>query len=245
MKPLGITPMNPVLCAEAIASFASGHDTFIGRAIREFKVTATNVLLIHQHEMCSDIMSLAFEAQRDMTVVGCSKVASAVEVIATSNPDVVVLDYDADDGGGPALARDIRDQGFGTKVVMLIGAPNATSIRDAISSGCLGVVSKDRGATDLIGAVRSVARGHSVAAVPQLHAMMENTPALTSGILLTARQHDVLRLMAEGLSTDALAEALFVSRNTIRSHVHQILVKLDAKSKLEAVANGRRAGLLS
>ena len=208
-------------------------------------MTSTNVLLINQHEMFTDIMSLAFDAECDMTVIGRSDVLSAVDTIASANPDVVVIDYDIDNGRGSALARDIRDQNHGTKVVMLIGAPNVTSVRDAISSGCLGVVSKDRGASDLIGAVRSVARGHSVAAVPQLDAMMEAASEPESGILLTARQTDVLRLMAEGLSTDSLAAALFVSRNTIRSHVHQILVKLDAKSKLEAVANGRRAGLLA
>jgi DNA-binding NarL/FixJ family response regulator len=208
-------------------------------------VTGTNVLLINQHEMFTDIMSCVFDAEPDMAVIGRADAASAVDAIVSTNPDVVVLDYDIDNGRGSAVARDIRDQINGIKVVMLIGAPNVTSVRDAISSGCLGVVSKDRGAGDLIGAVRSVARGHSVAAVPQLDAMLETSPEPESGILLTARQSDVLRLMAEGMSTDALAAALFVSRNTIRSHVHQILVKLDAKSKLEAVANGRRAGLLA
>ncbi len=206
---------------------------------------ATQILLINQHEMFTEIMQRVFDAETDMAVIGHTNGCGAVKAVEHSAPDVVVLDYDIDNGRGAVIAREIRDHNPATKVVMLLGAPNVAMIREVISAGCLGVVSKDRGANDLLGAVRTVARGHSVAAVPQLDAMLEPIVEDTDEPLLTARQSDVLQLMGQGLSTDALAAALFVSRNTIRSHVHQILVKLEAKSKLEAVVNARRSGLIS
>ena len=129
---------------------------------------------------------------------------------------------------------------------MLLSDSTAPAVRNSVAAGCLGVVSKDRSTTDLIGAVRSVARGQSVAAVPHLSLMFDDAePTAQDDGDLTGRQREVLELMAQGLSTDALAAAMFVSRNTIRSHVHQVLLKLDAKSKLEAVAAARRRGIIS
>ena len=206
----------------------------------------TQVLLLNEQQMFTESMELVLNAEPDIEVVGAHCRGNAPEFVDLAMADVVVLDYDMRDCDVVELARGIKTRAPRTNIVMLFGDSTAPAVRNSVAAGCLGVVSKDRSTTDLIGAVRSVARGQSVAAVPHLSLMFEDaSPQPDDDADLTARQREVLELMSQGMSTDALAAALFVSRNTVRSHVHQVLLKLEAKSKLEAVAAARRRGIIA
>ncbi len=206
----------------------------------------THVVLLNEQQMFTESMRTVLDAEPDIEVVGAHCRGNAPEYIDLAAADVVILDYDMRDCDVVELARGIKHRAPATNIVMLFSDSTAPAVRSSVAAGCLGVVSKDRSTTDLIGAVRSVARGQSVAAVPHLSLMFEETVATVEDDAdLTQRQREVLELMAQGLSTDALAAALYVSRNTIRSHVHQVLLKLEAKSKLEAVATARRRGIIS
>ena len=207
---------------------------------------ATQVVLLNEQQMFTDSMELVLNAEPDIEVVAAHCRGNAPSYIDLAAADVVILDYDMHDCDVVELARGIRARAPHTNVVMLFSDSTAPAVRNSVAAGCLGVVSKDRGTNELIGAVRSVARGQSVAAIPHLSHMFDEASVETvDDADLTVRQREVLELMAEGLSTDALAAAMFVSRNTVRSHVHQVLLKLEAKSKLEAVAAARRRGILS
>lgn len=206
----------------------------------------THVVLLNEQQMFTESMRMVLDAEPDFEVVGAHCRGNAPEYMDLAAADVVILDYDTRDCDVVELARGIKHRAPATNIVMLFSDSTAPAVRSSVAAGCLGVVSKDRSTTDLIGAVRSVARGQSVAAVPHLSLMFEEAVATVEGDAdLTQRQREVLELMAQGLPTDALAAALYVSRNTIRSHVHQVLLKLEAKSKLEAVATARRRGIIS
>jgi DNA-binding NarL/FixJ family response regulator len=147
-----------------------------------------------------------------------------------------------------SVARRVREQQPATHVVMLLDDTGATSAFDAIAAGCIGVVSKDRGAADLCNAIRSAARGHALASVAELDGLFNGTRASDNAVDragLTCRQYEVLQLMAEGCATADLAARLYVSKNTVRTHVQQVFRKLGARSRLEAVAIARRSGLLT
>ncbi len=207
----------------------------------------TRVVVVDEQQMFADIIQHLIDAEPDLGVIGTmTNDTDLPTFLGEHQTDVVLLDYDLNSGGAAAIARRVRNEQPRTQVVMLMNAPSGASTREAIAAGCLGVVSKDRGAADLLNAIRSAARGQSVAAISNLDMIFcETGDAPGDQVSLTNRQSEILELMAQGLSTDALAAKLFVSRNTIRSHVHQILTKLEARSKLEAVASARRLGIIA
>ena len=208
--------------------------------------TATRVLVADDQRMFVEIIREVINAEPDLGVVATITDASnIVQHLADHQPDVLLLDHDLR-GDVTEIARRVRQERPATQIVMMMEHASRDAARSAVAAGCLGVVSKDRSAADLVNAIRSVARGNSVAAVSNLDAIFGiHAEVEDSGFNLTARQLEILRMMADGLSTDALATALFISRNTIRSHVHQILSKLDARTKLEAVAIAHRRGLIT
>ena len=116
----------------------------------------------------------------------------------------------------------------------------------AIEAGCSGVVTKNKGFAELVGAIRLVADGETYVD-PHVLAAVRPRPAPRSPGLETTvskREREVLVLMAQGHSNQAIGTELFVSLNTVRNHVQSILRKLEVHSKLEAVFVARREGLL-
>jgi DNA-binding NarL/FixJ family response regulator len=208
----------------------------------------TSVLVADGRQMDAETLQRVIDAEPDLTVVGAlTGHWELLDVVAERAPDVVVLGCDFG-GDGVATARRLREERPGTQVVMVLDAVSGTSARAAIIAGCLGVISKDRGTEDLCNAIRSAARGRAVAAVSELDNLFGAPLTAHEGARrggLTGRQYEVLQLMAEGCATDDLAARLYVSKNTVRTHVQQVFRKLGARSRLEAVAIARRSGVLS
>jgi DNA-binding NarL/FixJ family response regulator len=131
-------------------------------------------------------------------------------------------------------------------LVMLTGHGDDAVLRVAVGAGCTGFVTKDDAVVDLVRAIRAVHDG-----VAALDAQRVARLARPAGMdaqrgpsALTDRELEVLWMLAEGASTHRIAERLFISVNTARNHVQRVIRKLDAHSRLEAVAAARRAGLL-
>jgi DNA-binding NarL/FixJ family response regulator len=208
----------------------------------------TSVLVADGRQMVAETLQRAIDAEPDLRVVGAlTNRAELLDVTAQRAPDVVVLGCDFG-GDGVTAVRRLREERPATQIVMLLDDLSGASARAAIVAGCLGVISKDRGTDDLCNAIRSAARGRAVAAVSDLDGLFSTpTPVDESERRggLTGRQYEVLLLMAEGCATDDLAARLYVSKNTVRTHVQQVFRKLGARSRLEAVAIARRSGVLT
>jgi DNA-binding NarL/FixJ family response regulator len=114
----------------------------------------------------------------------------------------------------------------------------------AFAAGCVGFLAKNRPWGEVADAVRAASRGESVIRADELTDLLTRTTNEPSK-RLTVREIDVLRLLAVGRTTPAIAAELFVSAHTVRNHVSNILSKLDAHSKLEAVAVAARDGVIS
>jgi DNA-binding NarL/FixJ family response regulator len=207
----------------------------------------TSVLVADGRQMVAETLQRAIDAEPDLRVVGAlTNRAELLDVTAQRTPDVVVLGCDFG-GDGVTVVRRLREERPTTQIVMLLDDISGASARAAIVAGCLGVISKDRGTADLCNAIRSAARGRAVAAVSDLDGLF-GAPLVDDSERrggLTGRQYEVLQLMAEGCATDDLAARLYVSKNTVRTHVQQVFRKLGARSRLEAVAIARRSGVLS
>jgi DNA-binding NarL/FixJ family response regulator len=205
------------------------------------------VLLVDDHRMFTELLVQLLREHDDIDVCGIApSVAEGLEVARRERPDLVLLDYQLPDGSGAQLAARLREDRPELRMVMLTGFQDEATVREAVEAGCSGFVTKDRAVEELVEAVRVVASGGAAISpvlLGRLLPSLQGAPA-TGTTALTARELDVLQLLAEGTANDDIGERLFISRNTVRNHVQRIITKLGAHSKLEAVATATRIGLV-
>jgi DNA-binding NarL/FixJ family response regulator len=203
------------------------------------------VLLVEDHQMVARGLQAALAEEPDLEVVGlASSVEDSVSSYRDLHPDVVVMDYRLPDGEGTDATRRIRTVDEEAPVLLLTGADDPSVVSEALDAGCSGFVTKDRGLEELASAIRSVARGAAVFPAGLLARALHPPAPYAVGDDLTSREREVLTLLANGRSTDELANELFLSLHTVRNHVRNILTKLHARTKLEAVVIAARAGIV-
>ena len=205
------------------------------------------LLLADPHEMVAESLRLALDGAPDLQVTGiATSLDSLEELAAVREVDVVLLDQRLSEVGVATCVRRVRAVMPATKILMLSASPNEAAAVVALEAGCAGVVSKTLSLDDLVAAVRAAADGELRLDSDMLARLV---PRLSRsyrapGADLTLREREVLRLVAEGMSTADMARRMFVSPNTVRNHVQSILTKLGVHSKLEALVVATRAGLL-
>jgi len=205
------------------------------------------VVLVDDHAMVVEAFRRLLETARDIEVVATvGTAADAVVATVQHAPDVVIIDYVLPDDDGAVAAARITAAMPSVRVIMLTGSDDPQALRSALAAGCVGYLEKTGSHDRLAAAVRAVAAGGTVISpddLQRLHAAGAQTPP-TADATLTLREREVLLMVAEGWPNRVIAERLFLSVNTVRSHVQTILEKLDAHSKLEAVTVARRRGML-
>lgn len=205
------------------------------------------VVVVDDHDMVAEALIRVLGDEPDIEVVGrTGSAAGAVDLVETARPDLAIVDYRLPDGNGAATAVRLRAVSPGTQVVMVTGSPQDEVLMAAVEAGCRGFMTKDRAVAELVSAVRIV---HGGGAFVPASALADLLPRLSrdyqpTGADLTRREREVLDMLALGLATPDIAARLYLSVNTVRNHVQNLLAKLGAHSKLEAVAVARRHGLL-
>ena len=203
------------------------------------------VLLIDDHEMVVESLRRLLETTPDIDVVAVAGTAqSGLDAAIEHRPDVAMVDYRLPDADGAVTTTRILQAVPEVRVVMLTGSDEPPALRAALAAGCVGYLEKSSAPERLAAAIRSAAAGQTVISSEHLDRLRKEGAARLAQGELTARELDVLQRMGEGLSNQAIADCLFLSVNTVRSHAQTILEKLGAHSKLEAVTVARRHGLL-
>lgn len=208
---------------------------------------AIRVLVVDDERLFAELLRVALARAGDMEVVGVMH--SAAEAIGGApglQPTVVLSDYHLPDGTGSDIARALRHSAPEVSVLVLTGDPSAAVLSDVARSGAVGHLTKARELDEVVKAVRAAASGEILFSPSELQRLLVGVPA--AGALpepLTARELEVLRLLASGASTSASADTLGISTATLRAHVQAILRKLGAHSRLEAVAEASRLGLIT
>ncbi|MCB0965988.1 MAG: response regulator transcription factor [Ilumatobacter sp.] len=172
--------------------------------------------------------------------------AAGEDAVGRLHPDVVLVDYGLPDGDGVSLAARIHRQWPTIKIVMVTSLTDERLVLKAVEAGCAGFVTKDRTVDELVAAIQAVADGEALISPLMLNRVLRQLRRRDDrpGADLSAREREVLALVCEGMSNPAIAERLHVSHNTVRSHVQNILSKLQVHSKLEAAAVATRDGLV-
>jgi DNA-binding NarL/FixJ family response regulator len=206
------------------------------------------VLLVDDHDLVLESIRRALSAELDLDVVGTvGTVGAALDAVSALLPDVVVMDYLLPDGTGAAATTKLLAEHPGLRVVMLTGQSSGATLADALEAGCAGFVAKEGRFENLVHAIRATAAGEIYVPqqlVEQLAAHLRPRPP-TLGADLTDRELEVLQLLGRGRSTDDIVDELSISVHTVRNHIRNILTKLQARSRLEAVAVATGIGLLN
>jgi DNA-binding NarL/FixJ family response regulator len=205
------------------------------------------VLICDDHALVAKALAVLLAAQPDVEVVGVAgTVAQAREGVATLHPQVVLMDYALPDGDGVAATTAIKDAHPDVQVVMLTAFADEDVLVAAIEAGCSGYLTKDKGADELLAAIRLAAVGQAMVSPDMLARLLPRMRRNHHGLGwdLTSRERQVLDMLADGASKEDIARRLYLSTNTVRNHIQSILTKLHAHSRLEAVGADTREGLV-
>jgi two-component system, NarL family, nitrate/nitrite response regulator NarL len=204
------------------------------------------VLIVEDHQVMAEALSALLGREADVEVVGwVTTVADAVRLAAERSPDVILADFRLPDGTGADVASAVRQRRPRPAVVLLSAVDTVAALLAAVEAGARGYLLKSRAASDVLDAVRRAARGEMLVPSSVLADLLaqRGRQAVLLGSL-TARERDVLKLMAEGLDNNQVATRLGIRYGTVRSHVRNLIAKLDAHSKMEAVVRAEELGLI-
>ena len=200
------------------------------------------VLIIENHQLQSDALSSLLEDQPDLHVVGiAASPAEAVARVSAFSPEVVVIDYHL---GDHTLSEALRKVVPNVRTIFVSRSDGDAARLQALESGASGFIYRSSAATDVVAAIRAVARGYSLFSPQEVSRLLGWRRQLDSSERLTERETEVLRLLAAGRSSRQIAEQLGISYATVRWHVRAIERKLDTHSKLGAITRAREIGLV-
>lgn len=207
----------------------------------------TRVLIIEDHRVVAEGLAALINTQADMQVVGnVGSVAEAAEAASKFNPDVVVLDFRLPDGTAPDAAAAIRAIRPGAKTIFLTREDTDAARFAAVQSGASAFIHKSQAASEVVNAIRDVARGKMLITPRTISTLLAKRRAIEGQLeRLTAREKEVLRLMAQGVPSRSIAAELGISYTTVRTHIRSLGSKLAVHSKLEAIVKARELGLIT
>lgn len=196
--------------------------------------------------MVTDGLAALLEGEPDMVVVGTAgSLAESVARAAEQAPDVLLLDYLLPDGTGAEAAARIRELRPDAKLIFLTRDESDTVRIAAMEAGASAFVHKSRAASEVMETIRAVASGRNLFTPQAIAALLKQRRATSEQVeRLTAREREVLRMVAAGLSSRAIAAQMGISYTTVRTHIRSLGHKLDVHSKLEASVKARELGLV-
>jgi two-component system, NarL family, response regulator LiaR len=204
------------------------------------------VMMVDDHNMLRGGLRIALLAFADIELVGEAQSGEeAVRMCGELQPEVVLMDLRMPGMNGVATTRAIREACPQVQIVILSGYYTPELIWQAMQAGAVGYLLKDASTHVLAGAIRAAREGQTTLSAEIRAALLQGgagTPLTRRE--LTERQRDILALMVAGLSNTDIAERLQLSRYTIRNHVAEILAKLGASTRTEAVALAVQAGIV-
>lgn len=212
---------------------------------------STRILIVDDQSLVRAGFRLILESQPDFEVIGeAADGDDAVAVAKRLRPDVVLMDVRMPRLDGlEATRRIVGDGAGGCRIVMLTTFDLDQYVYSALAAGACGFLLKDVTPDQLIAAVRLVQTGDALLAPSITRRLIERYAARRASASrelesLTEREAEVLRLMARGLSNQEIAEKLFVSEATVKTHVAHILGKLGVENRVQAVVVAYESGLV-
>ncbi|OGO03126.1 MAG: hypothetical protein A2Y72_02245 [Chloroflexi bacterium RBG_13_53_26] len=211
------------------------------------------ILVVDDHTIVRDGICALLSLAADMEVVGeAANGQEAMEKVKELAPDVVIMDIAMPLLGGMETTRRIRKQFPGTRVLALTQYADKEYVFPVIEAGAHGFISKTAASSELVVGIRSVYRGDSFLSPSVAKLLVENVQ--TGGNLqerrdpydqLTGRERDVLKLLAEGHTTQEVADILVISPKTVEGYKTNLMDKLDIHNRVDLIKYALRKGIIT
>jgi len=212
------------------------------------------VIIADDHALFRRGLEMVLEKETDIEVVG--EAHDAEQAFARAEelmPDVVLMDVRMPGGSGLEATQRIKQEMPHVKVLVLTNSDEEADLYDAIKAGASGYLLKEISSEEVADAIRSVVQGHSRISPAMASKLLNEFQAMSKRSddrqplappRLTERELQVLRLVAKGLGNRDIAQQLFISENTVKNHIRNILEKLQLHSRMEAVIYAVKEKLL-
>jgi DNA-binding NarL/FixJ family response regulator len=212
------------------------------------------VLVVDDHALFRRGLEMVLGQESDIEVVGeAGDGAEAVDLASSLLPDIVLMDVRMPRRSGIEACTAIKDVVPSAKIVMLTISDDEVDLYDAIKAGASGYLLKEISIDEVAAAIRSVAGGQSLISPSMASKLLTEFATMIKkgderqqvpAPRLTDRELEVLKLVAKGLNNRDIAKELFISENTVKNHIRNILEKLQLHSRMEAVVYAVREKLL-
>lgn len=214
--------------------------------------SAIRVALVDDHELFRNGLRELLAEQGFEVVGDAADGGSAIALVERTAPDVVVMDIQMPGMSGVEATRRIRATAPATRVLMLTVSPDPEDVTEAVLAGASGYVLKEAAVSEVARAVRAAARGEALLSPAIAARLLEGIrgtgePGQVAQVerpRLTARELEVLGLIAAGKDNPEIAEALIISEQTVKSHVSNILAKLEVQNRIQAAVYAVRRRLV-
>lgn len=204
------------------------------------------VMLVDDHQMVRNGLGTFLAVYDDLELVGEAKDGEeALILFERTRPDVVLMDLKMPHMDGVEATKALLERAPELRVVALTSFKDDDLVEAALEAGAIGYLLKDVRAEALADAIRSAYEGKPALAPEAAQALLRATRRMPRlGDDLTDREREVLALMVEGLTNPEIAEELFITQATVKSHVSNILSKLEVSTRTEAVSLALQQGIL-
>jgi len=208
--------------------------------------TRLRLLLVDDHAVVREGLRSVLDEQSDLGIVGeCASGDEALRRCEELAPDVVLLDLKMPGIGAVETIRGLRARLPAVRVLVFTSFGEDELLRAILDAGATGLLFKDAQQDELLLAIRSVAAGHAYLAPAAQRQLMELLRRPTQNLdALTAREAEVLALIAQGLSNKAIARRMSLTEGTVKGYVSQILGKLRVEDRTQAALYAVRNGLV-
>jgi NarL family two-component system response regulator LiaR len=216
----------------------------------------STLVICDDHKILTDALAMVVERDPELRLVAppVHTAEQAVEICREHHPDVVLMDIVFKGGidGIEATLR-IKEISPATKVVIMTAHDDERLLVDAVEAGASGFLGKDEAADQVLAAAKAAAEGEVLIDPATLTRLLHQVArerearrdALTLLESLTEREREILELLSQGMRNDGIAQKLYISPQTVQTHVRNVLAKLGVHSKLEAVAFAVKNGVIT
>ena len=201
------------------------------------------VMLVDDHTMLRQGLRRALEGEGISVVAEAGDGIEAVSLALQTHPDVVLMDVSMPRLNGVEATRRLVDADARQRVVMLTMHIDRDVIDSALRAGAVGYVTKDSSIGEVILAIKLAANGDRPMS-PRLAEAMLGEARRDDESIISAREEEVLQLVADGCGTSEIAERLFISQKTVKNHLASIYEKLNARDRTQAVLMAVRMGIV-
>jgi len=206
------------------------------------------VLLVEDHRMVREALRDVLIRDADVEVVGeAGNARDALELARTAKPDVVVLDINLPDLNGVEVAARLKESGNRARIIVLSAFADKRFVKAMLRAGACAYVTKSAAGTELVRAIRAVAAGHgyfSPEVAGTVATEIHNQSPAGDAPILTRREGEVLRLIAEGVRSPSIGEQLHVSVATVEVHRRNIMRKLGLHTVADLPQYAIREGIV-